>query len=70
MRRINTAPRVDLPQLLNERELAPILGVSLPTLRRWRAKNQGPPVIKISGRLCRYSLHTVFRWLASHEKAD
>jgi excisionase family DNA binding protein len=63
------SPRpVTLPYLLCERELAEILGVSLPTLRRWRFRQEGPAWVKL-GRLCRYPLDRLQEWLSDHDKS-
>jgi hypothetical protein len=37
--------------LLNEREAAAALGVSVKLLRRWRMLNKGPRFVKLSGRI-------------------
>jgi predicted DNA-binding transcriptional regulator AlpA len=49
--------------LLNEKQVAEMLCVSLPTLRRWRHRRVGPPYIKLSA-LCRYPLDQLEAWLA------
>jgi len=43
----------DLPQLLDQREACAYLGVSQPTLNRWRCQGQGPKFVKM-GRVIRY----------------
>ena len=40
------------------------LGVSPQTLRRWRLKNEGPPVAKF-GNAVRYDLDLLDQWAAS-----
>lgn len=40
--------------LIDEKEAAAILAVATTTLRNWRALRQGPPFLKIGGRLVRY----------------
>ena len=39
---------------LTEKDVKKILQISLPTLRRWRAKKEGPAAVKIN-RLVRYT---------------
>jgi predicted DNA-binding transcriptional regulator AlpA len=41
--------------LLNERQVATQLQVSLGTVRRWRCRRTGPRFIKVSGSLVRYA---------------
>lgn len=50
--------------LLNERELADALTVSVATIRRWRLFRQGPKYIKI-GAAVRYRAEDVAAWLES-----
>ena len=49
-------------RLLDERELAERLGVSVSTVRNWRYTCQGPPVQKV-GRSVRYDITAVEKWL-------
>lgn len=49
-------------RLLNDRELAARLGVSLGTARRWRQFRAGPKYIKL-GSAVRYQLSDVEAWL-------
>ena len=53
-----------LEQLLDERELAPLIRVSVGTLRYWRSERQGPPSIKV-GHMVRYRPSDVAAWLRS-----
>jgi predicted DNA-binding transcriptional regulator AlpA len=53
-----------LIQLLNEHQVAELLGVSVATMRRWRLLRQGPPFLKV-GALCRYRMADVSAWLES-----
>lgn len=48
--------------LINEKELAARLGVSVATVRHWRYSLQGPPVRKIV-RSVRYSVAEVEQWI-------
>ena len=49
-------------KLLDEKELAALLGVSVSTIRNWRYTYQGPPVQKV-GRSVRYDISAVEKWL-------
>ena len=51
--------------LLNESELASLLGLSAWTVRRWRL-SEGLPVIKIGGRFL-YRFESVLEWLKTRE---
>lgn len=50
--------------LLNDREVARLLSVSVASIRRWRLFKTGPRFLKI-GTLVRYRLSDVEQWLAS-----
>lgn len=56
----------ETPQLLTTEELADLLRVDPSTIRRWRTSRPrlGPPFIHISGRVTKYDLVDVRRWLA------
>ena len=53
-----------LPALLNEHEVAHVIGMSLASVRRWRLLRQGPRYFKI-GAACRYKPEDVSAWLES-----
>jgi predicted DNA-binding transcriptional regulator AlpA len=53
-------------RLLDEKELAERLGVSVSTVRHWRYTYQGPPVQKV-GRSVRYDIGEVEAWLAEQK---
>jgi predicted DNA-binding transcriptional regulator AlpA len=55
---VNTAPS----PLIDETEVAAILGVSLRTLRRWRANGDGPPWQKLGVKWVRYPRAGVTEW--------
>jgi excisionase family DNA binding protein len=46
-------------------EAAKYLGISVPTLKRWRAENIGPPYQRIGPKLIRYKESELDRWLAA-----
>src|SRR4051794_26934110 len=49
--------------LLNEKQLAAWLGVSLPNLQRRRSDGSGPPFVQLSERRIAYRKSAVERWL-------
>ena len=49
--------------LLNEKQLAAWLGVSLPNLQRRRSDGSGPPFVQLSQRRIGYRKSAVERWL-------
>lgn len=56
--------RMEIRQLLlTEKDVARIVNLSLPTLRRWRAAGEGPLFVKI-GSAVRYRDQDVAQWLA------
>ena len=50
-------------QVLNEKQLAAWLGISLPSLQRQRSDGSGPPFIQLSERRIGYRKSAVERWL-------
>jgi excisionase family DNA binding protein len=50
--------------LVNDRQVAELLGVSLATVRRWRLLNRGPRFLKL-GASCKYKFSDVASWLES-----
>ncbi len=56
--------RATLSHLLNDRQVAELLGVSLATVRRWRLLNRGPRFLKL-GASCKYRASDVANWLES-----
>ena len=55
---------VHAPLLLSPADLASFLGLPLPTIYRWRTRQQGPPGFRV-GRHVRYRLDDVHEWLES-----
>jgi predicted DNA-binding transcriptional regulator AlpA len=55
-------------RLISEEELAARTGVSARTWQDWRLRRKGPQFIKC-GRLVRYDLVEVARWLTGHTVA-
>ena len=57
--------------LLNEREAAAALGISVKLLRRWRMLDKGPRYVKLSGKLGQtgrriaYPARDLYCWLES-----
>jgi len=50
-------------ELLNENQVAQRLGVSIATVRRWRAHKTGPRFRKIGGASVRYASDDLKRWI-------
>jgi excisionase family DNA binding protein len=59
----------NLPDLLSVAELADYLGVPVSTIHYWRAKEQGPPALKV-GRRLRFRVVDVIRWLEERKGVD
>ena len=57
-------------RLLNTRETAALVGVSVRTLEDWRYRDegQGPPFIVVSPRCVRYDLAEVEAWIAARPR--
>jgi len=58
-----TLPK-ELLELLDEREVARIIGVSLATVRHWRLLRRGPIFLRCVGAV-RYDPRDVYAWLES-----
>lgn len=55
--------------MLNQRQVAQALGVSVNTLAKWRRQGRGPtPWFKVSETLILYTRSGVRAWLAAHRK--
>jgi predicted DNA-binding transcriptional regulator AlpA len=50
-------------QLLNEKQLASWLGISLPSLQRMRSDGSGPPFVQLSQRRIGYKKSSIEDWL-------
>jgi hypothetical protein len=59
----STTPEASI-RLLNEREIAETLDVSIGTVRRWRLLRKGPPFLKV-GVLVKYPMRGLELWLTS-----
>jgi predicted DNA-binding transcriptional regulator AlpA len=55
----------DPKQLLDERAVAGLLGLSPATMRNWRVKGLGPNFQRLSARAIRYRLCDVEAWLST-----
>jgi predicted DNA-binding transcriptional regulator AlpA len=55
----------DPDRWVDERELAPILGLSCNTLKNWRARGQGPPFSRLGPKAIRYRLREAMAWAES-----
>lgn len=62
MPRSNAVPGTQTTPLLSPEELSAFLGVPLPTIYRWRSRQEGPPGFRV-GRHVRYRLDEVYDWL-------
>ena len=58
---------IEIPELLNQKQVAKILGVSTKLLERWRCYGGGPEFRKIGGSV-RYELSDVLEFIKSHPK--
>ena len=54
-------------RMLNEKQTAELLGVSVAALRKWRFQRRGPAYIKL-GKLVRYRREDVDQWLLTRPK--
>ncbi len=54
----------NLENLLNEHDVARIIGMSVASVRRWRLCRQGPKYLKV-GAAVRYKPEDISAWIAS-----
>jgi excisionase family DNA binding protein len=59
-------PGEDSKSLLTPAEAANYLGVSLSALNHWRSERRGPVYVKLEGRLIRYRLADLEKYVAAH----
>lgn len=55
--------------LLNDVEVAALLGASLQTVRNWRWRGEGPRFVKLGGRMVRYRPEDVQAFIEGQGKA-
>ena len=55
--------RARAPSLLSPHQAAARLGISATTLKRMRLRGDGPPFLRLSARVVRYSADGLQRWL-------
>ena len=65
---MNTSHKA-LERLLNDHEVAALVGVSVATVRRWRLTRGGPSYLRI-GVLIRYRPESIRQWLDSRQAAE
>lgn len=53
--------------LMTPTDVAAILVVPVDTLRVWRYRGEGPPYLKVNGRMVRYRQSAVTAWLRQQE---
>ena len=66
----NTVEEMKGNQVLSRRQVADILGISLPTLWRLRTRKEFPPPIKISPGRVGWCAHVVWQWLAERNNGS
>jgi predicted site-specific integrase-resolvase len=67
--RVNEFATSMLPRLLDEKQAARIMAVSVAALRRWRHEGRGPQFVRLE-RCVRYDLRTIERFLAQNSSAN
>lgn len=51
--------------LLNEKQVADYLGVTIKTTQKWRQQKKGPPYIRVNACMVRYDPDALDTWLAN-----
>lgn len=65
---LSISERIEQNPLMDEREAAAYLNLSVPTLQTWRCRGGGPSFHRL-GRLIKYSLADLDEWKASRRVA-
>ena len=58
------------PKKMRPRDAARFIGIALSTLARMRARGDGPPFSKPSGRIVIYDQQQIERWLLGHIRCN
>lgn len=61
--------KLEAGNLLNDTEVAELLGTSLQTVRNWRWKREGPRWVKLGARLIRYRPDDVRAFIEGTDRA-
>ena len=67
---VETPSRAPSPPALRSHDAAAYLGVSLATLRKWRALGRGPRAHLAGGGLLYYPVDELDRWMTGHSQED
>ena len=59
-----------LSPFLRPEDVASILGVSLDTVKRWRAEGKGPAAVYLTPRTVRYRRESVDAWAKTNEASN
>ena len=57
-------------ELLTEKDVAKLTGISVYTLQRWRRKGEGPQWFRVGVRMVRYSRFNLDEWLRGLRNAS
>ena len=55
-----------MDKYISDKEAAELIGVSVATLKRWRANDEGPAYYKPSHGIVRYSVEDIREWMDGH----
>src|SRR5271167_4551145 len=69
LRRVNEFAASMLPRLLDEKQTARIMAVSVAALRRWRHVGRGPQFVRLE-RCVRYDMRTIERFLSQNSSVN
>jgi hypothetical protein len=61
---------IELPRKMRPREAARFIGIAVSTLARMRARGNGPPFSKPSGRIVLYDKEQIEKWLRLHARCN
>lgn len=68
MSKAKTERRPDLAEYLHPKDAAALLGLQASTLAKWReTRSDGPPFVRLGGRVCRYPRGLLLEWAAAHQ---
>lgn len=66
----SASPSHAIEPLINERDLAALLGVGISTLARWRSAGTGPHFVVLGPRRLAYRANDIHIWLAQQARSS
>jgi len=69
LHQVNELPTGMVPRMLNEKQTARMMSVSVAALRRWRHERRGPQFVRLE-RCVRYDMNSILRYLSENSSGN